>query len=306
MTAKRDYQYHVWYTRQAGKVSGPFPIGLVRRFVLLDRLSLNDEVSPDKEFWQAIRNVPEVIPEEMQGLKTEEDRMRLKLAQIHEDDRGSERELGESKPFLGRRIPEERHSPEMEEIFARREVRNKTERETKTRKNNFFSALFLGVLLTLFFGGVFYAFTLIPDKAIQKVQCDAPAAAGVNWSYCKKEGLVFINKNFDGSILNTTDMHGSNFRGTSFKKGNLSYAILTSSDLSYTNFQQAILVGASLGSTDLSFSRLNGADMSYANLRNANLEGASLEGAKLGNAIWVDGTVCAEGSVGNCIVGANP
>lgn len=300
MTTKRDYQYHVWYTRQAGKVSGPFPIGLIRRFVLLDRLSVNDEVSPDKEFWQAIRNVPEVIPEEMRGLKTEEDRMRLKLAQIHEDDRGSERKLGESKPFLGRRIPEERHSPEMEEILARRKARNQAERETKARKNNLFSTLFLVTLLTLLIGGVFYASTLIPEKEIQKVQCDAPAVPGVNWSYCKKEGLVFINKNFDGSILNTTDMRGSNFRGTSFRKGDLSYVILTSSDLSYTDFQQAVLVGASLRSTDLSYSRLNGADMSYANLRNANLVGASLEGAKLGNAIWVDGTVCAEGSVGSC------
>lgn len=300
MTAKRDYQHHVWYTRQAGKVSGPFPIGLIRRFVLLDRLSLNDEVSPDKEFWRPIKNVPEVIPEEMRGLKTEEDLMRLKLAQIHADDRGHNRGSDKSIPFLGRRIPDERHSPEMEKILARRDARNLAEGKTKTRKNNFSSALFLVIVLVLLVGSGFYVFTRTPEQ-IQKVQCDAPAVPGVNWSYCKKERLVLINKNLDGSKLNSTNMHSANLRGTSFRKSDLSYAILSESDLSYTDFQQAMLVGASLRSANLSYARLNGTDMSYADLRNANLTEVSLVGAKLDNAIWVDGTICAEGSVGACI-----
>ena len=301
MTAKRDYQFHVWYMKREGQVSGPFPIGLIRRFVLLGRLHLNDEVSPDREYWQKIRNVPEVIPDEMQSLKTEEDRMRLVLAQIHEDDRGRERRLGESKPFLGRRIPEERRSPEMQEIVARRQTRDQISNRKRAKKSNFSFILFLAFFLTFIIGGGLYVYNELPDKALQKVQCDAPAVPGVNWSYCKKEGIVLLTKKLDGAILNSTDMHGANFRGSSFRNSDLSYVLLGASDLSYTDFQQAKLVGASLRGADLSFARLKDADLSFANLRSANLGGASFEGAKLGNAIWTDGTVCAEGSVGACI-----
>lgn len=302
MTAKRDFQFHVWYARRAGEVSGPFPIGLIRRFVLLGRLQLNDEVSPDKEYWKKIKNVSEVIPEEMRDLKTEEDRMRLVLAQIHENDRGRDRSLEGEKPYLGRRSPEDRRSPEMQEILTRRQARNQIDNSKKSRKNKLLSILFLATLLVLIIGGGVYVYTQLPEQKIQKVHCDAPATPGVNWSYCKKEGTVLIAKKLDGAILNSTDMHSANLRGSSFRKSDLSYIILSAADLSYTDFQQATLVGASFRGADLSFARLNGADLSFANLRSANLGGASLEGAKLGNAIWVDGSVCAEGSVGSCIM----
>lgn len=302
MTAKRDYQHHVWYTRHAGEVSGPFPIGMVRRFVLLGRLHGSDEVSPDKEYWRRIKDVPEVIPEEMRGVKTDEDRMRLQLAQIHEDDRGLERSLGDSKPYLGRRNPDERLSPEMEEVIARREAREVIEGKKGQGKSVLLPTVFISTLLALLVGGGIYMYTRLPGKEVKKLQCDAPAAPGVNWSYCKKEGVVLTGKNLDGALLNTTEMQGANLRGSSFKNGDLSYVILNTADLSYTDFQKAKLVGAGLRSADLSYARLSGADLSYADLRFANLGGASLEGAKLDNAIWVDGSICAEGSLGNCLI----
>lgn len=51
-----------------------------------------------------------------------------------------------------------------------------------------------------------------------------------------------------------------------------------------------LLVGADLRNTDLT----------DANLFGANLSHARLEGANLSRAVWVDGHVCAEGSVGEC------
>jgi len=45
---------------------------------------------------------------------------------------------------------------------------------------------------------------------------------------------------------------------------------------------------------------LRDADFGQANLQGANLTGVKLNGVKLGQAIWVDGRVCANGSVGEC------
>ena len=298
---KRDYQHHVWYTRHAGEVSGPFPIGMVRRFILLGRLQGSDEVSPDKEYWRRIKDVPEVIPEEMRGVKTDEDRMRLQLAQMHEDDRGLERSPGDSKPYLGRRNPDECLSPEMEEVIARREAREAIEGKKGRGKSVLLPTVFISTLLVLLVGGGLYIYTRLPEREVKKLQCDAPAAPGVNWSHCKKEGVALTGKKLDGAILNSTEMQGANLRGSSFRNADLSYVILSTADLSYTDFQKAKLVGAGLRSADLSYARLSGADLSFADLRFANLGGASMEGAKLDNAIWVDGSICAEGSLGNCV-----
>jgi hypothetical protein len=45
---------------------------------------------------------------------------------------------------------------------------------------------------------------------------------------------------------------------------------------------------------------LRNADLTDANLAGANLAHARLEGANLSRAVWVDGRVCAEGSLGAC------
>jgi uncharacterized protein YjbI with pentapeptide repeats len=50
----------------------------------------------------------------------------------------------------------------------------------------------------------------------------------------------------------------------------------------------------------LNDANLYGADLSYADLSGANLEGANLYGAWLSGAVWTDGRVCAEGSLGAC------
>ena len=45
----------------------------------------------------------------------------------------------------------------------------------------------------------------------------------------------------------------------------------------------------------------SGCDLTNRDLFDANLIGANLSGANLSGVIWVDGTFCAEGSVGQCI-----
>lgn len=308
MRKTKKYTHHIWYTRQGGEVKGPFPIGMVRRFVLLGRLHESDEVSPDKQEWRAVRNVPEVIPEEMQHVDSDEDRMRLMLTQLHEDERGQERRRhsGET-PFLGRRVEDERRSPEMEELIGHREARNRAALEQarhRRQRNQWLSLLVVGGIVGAFVLGAYYSrqyTTSISELVQQDRQCDAAPAPGVNWSNCKLEGLVAEGADLKGARLDNADLHGADLHAALLQRARLAYAILSMADLRYSDLRNASMVGVTLRGADLSSANLGGADLSYANLQFANLAGARLEGAKLDKAIWVDGTMCAPGSVGACL-----
>lgn len=66
-------------------------------------------------------------------------------------------------------------------------------------------------------------------------------------------------------------------------------------DLSVVN-----LTGANLAGADLTGADLSGAILFDANLEGANLTDVLLKGTNLSNAIWMDGSKCAEGSIGEC------
>ncbi len=55
-TAKR------WFIRREGKIAGPFNSLKIRRFIAAQRLQLNDEVSKDKNHWQPLSEVAELLP----------------------------------------------------------------------------------------------------------------------------------------------------------------------------------------------------------------------------------------------------
>lgn len=49
----------LWYVRRNDGASGPFPESWIRRDLLLGRLAPEDEVSPDRMSWIAIRDQPQ-------------------------------------------------------------------------------------------------------------------------------------------------------------------------------------------------------------------------------------------------------
>jgi len=71
-------------------------------------------------------------------------------------------------------------------------------------------------------------------------------------------------------------------------------------DWSYCNKSKANLTGADLFGSNLTGADLSDADFTGASLYEANLTGAYLDDAILNGAIWIDGRVCAEGSIGTC------
>jgi hypothetical protein len=56
-----------WYVRQRGQLRGPFNSGEVRRLLLQEELTLEDEVSRDGIDWQPIGAVAEVLPRQLRG-----------------------------------------------------------------------------------------------------------------------------------------------------------------------------------------------------------------------------------------------
>mgnify|MGYP000717909949 CR=1 FL=1 len=90
--------------------------------------------------------------------------------------------------------------------------------------------------------------------------CTDPVAPNVDWSVC-------------------------NMGGASLRKAKMGGAYLRYVDLTQT---------------DLSSAGLANVNLSGADLYDANLTGADLTGAKLSGATWIDGRICAKGSIGVC------
>lgn len=70
--------------------------------------------------------------------------------------------------------------------------------------------------------------------------------------------------------------------------------------LARRDLSHADLSGADLRGTDLSQANLESANLRGADLSGANLSQSRLDSADLGRAIWIDGSLCADSSMGEC------
>jgi len=61
-----------WYVQKGSRVQGPFSTHEVGRFLLLGRVRNTDRVSRDGELWEPVTQVPELIPEELLNLQSDE------------------------------------------------------------------------------------------------------------------------------------------------------------------------------------------------------------------------------------------
>ena len=61
-----------WYVQKGSRVQGPFSTNEVGRFLLLGRVRNTDRVSRDGELWEPVTQVPELIPEELLNLQSDE------------------------------------------------------------------------------------------------------------------------------------------------------------------------------------------------------------------------------------------
>ncbi len=113
----------IWHARRDGHVRGPFTSDELRRYLLLGRIRLEDELSRDGVEWRPVSALPHVIPEEMRDVRTAADRRRLNWARAQVDERsGGDRRLGAQRlapPVIERRGPDRRRPEDPQLVWFR-------------------------------------------------------------------------------------------------------------------------------------------------------------------------------------------
>ena len=317
----------LWYTRRDKEIRGPFPKKLIGRYILIGRVRESDEVSVDQRNWQRLSAVPELIPEEMKAdLSIPENQEKLRLARLREDERryGDRRQLSDAdlqEAVRRRRSGQERRDSETIDTLRHRLIKTQTNRLISQPKKNYRkSAIALAVSVAMILG-IASLYSPAPQENADH-HCEQAAQPKVYWSNCRFEGLQLDGVDLHGAKLQNTSLIAATIRGSDLSHADMAYSNLLNADLSNTNFASAKLVGAvlrratmsgaNLQNSDLSYAILQDVDLSNADLHNANLEHAMLSGANitntnfsgatLDNAIWLDNSVCAPGSVGRCVL----
>ncbi len=76
-----------WYVQKGSRVQGPYSTNEVGRYLLLGRVRNTDRVSKDGELWEPVTQVPELIPEELLDLDSDQGWQRFVDARSHHDTR---------------------------------------------------------------------------------------------------------------------------------------------------------------------------------------------------------------------------
>lgn len=284
---------NIWYVRRGELVRGPYPRGLIMRYIVLGRIAVDDELSPDGKNWLPLPDLPELIPPVMLG-----DQERLRAARRWENERrpdgsgssddgreGERRQREDEVP-----APALRHEDLALQIAQRRRLRR--------------GAAAVACLLLAVFGAAVVFHPASPPPADS--DCLLPAHPGVNWNHCAMDGRFLAGSDLSGAYMNSMSLNGADLSAARLAGVDLSFSNLSRADLRTADLRGARLVGASLRNADLSGARLERADLSYADLRGAMLFGAELTQVRLDSAIWIDGRLCAPGSAGECRAASAP
>lgn len=270
---------HLWYMQSGGRVRGPFPAGAIGRYILRGELGASDALSLDRKHWRQVRELAQFA----QWLLRREDdaasqpaRLRLLL---NTDYRRSAPQF-ESGAVHASAAPSGRPAPAA--------VRERV-----------WPQLLIGIALLSAVSWLAIRYPTPLDTV--EIRCDAAAAARVNWDGCHKQGAALADAVLDHAILNNAYLQQANLRAARLQSATLIFAQLSGANLSYADLRGASLLGAQMQGADLSSANLQGADLSYADLSGAWLGGADFAGVKLDHAIWWDSSVCAAGSVGECL-----
>lgn len=80
-----------WYVQKGSRVQGPFTTNEIGRFLLLGRVRNTDRVSRDGELWEPVTQVPELIPDELLDLQSDDGWNQFLTVRNAHDERRTER-----------------------------------------------------------------------------------------------------------------------------------------------------------------------------------------------------------------------
>ncbi|NWG87575.1 MAG: pentapeptide repeat-containing protein [Hydrogenophilaceae bacterium] len=290
--------HHRWYVRKHGKVAGPFPHAQIDEYLVLGRLLRSDEISLDRETWVSIQDsgyfpegpsmVQAVEPGEENAWEVERARARHRWL--------DERLYATPEAEAERR----RAEPEPEPLQALRHDHQVT-KEMILAERRQGPKVWLGLLTIVAIaaaaGGIWYGQgegMVLVKSQLGPPDCNA-SGPGVNWTGCVKTAV-----NLQGARLRHSHMDGSKLDEANLRVADLSFSTLTRASLRAANLEGAALRAADFTGADLTGANLGATDLTYATFTGAKVDGVRLEGARLDKAAWVDGRICAEGSVGAC------
>ena len=291
----------MWYLRKNGEVRGPYPAGLISRYVLLGRVSDSDEVSSDGEEWIFISDLPELIPNVMKGDASDPlVQERLQAARRWADERGIDRrgERGKHGASQQNRRGSDRREEEQSPVIEHRYRRTERDQAFFADSQGRWTMLMITGTIAVV-AGIFLLLYKPPPPQLG-ADCSSPAAPKVNWSNCVLDGAHLGGLNLSGATLYSASLTAADLRKVKLEHGDLSYAALSIAKLEDADLRGAVLTGAKLRQAKLNNAHLDNADLSYADLTGADLSGVKMHNTKLGNAIWTDGRRCLPGSVDVC------
>ncbi len=300
MSTKDPPNSSLWYTRRGTVVQGPFPAGLIRRYAILGRVRMSDELSQDLETWSPLECLPELIPDFMRA-GDDDIRMqrRLLAAKRWEDERRQLERRDESEALQDeRRGDNDRRLGDDDGPPPRLPARGVNVPDFPQRHRR---ALIAG-LLAVVIATVVFLYQSRHDEIVDGADCSQSPRPEVNWNNCAMEGRNLNGADLASAHMSSMALSRANLGSARLRDADLSFSNLSVASLRAADLASARLTGASLRAADLSGANLENSDLSYADLRNASLEGARLTGARLDNAMWIDGSECLPGSVGACLV----
>ena len=281
----------LWYIKQKGQTTGPFPSQVVSNNIVLGRLKMHDQASADNRNWLPIEQITELHPEQGIDIQTN-----MTLDERSGFDR-RQTQLGEPAKQARKG---DRRSPEDPDLLRRRRFHTMLMNKFREQKSPIFWPLFaVAVVLTSIAGSAIYAPTLLP---VSQIDCNAPAQMAVNWNNCLKPKQQLAGTTMNNAQMRSARMSRSNFASATLTQADMAYADLSFSNLNNAQLHYANLVGADLSHSNLSGADLNRADLSYANLLDADLTNTKLENVSLDHAVWTNGQICKSPSIGRCLL----
>src|SRR3569623_1729588 len=231
---------NVWYVRRGDEVKGPYPSGLITRYVLLGRVRANDEVSIDGATWGLISDHPDLIPSVMKDPDAAP--QRLEAARRWADERDGERRSadGASETAAGeQRQRSERRAPEIPDIVDYRVSRSTRAAEHAESARQWLGLLGIVAVTVGVVAVILYFYKPPPPE--QLVDCSATPAPSVKWSDCVLPGVHLAGADLTGATLTGAILRGAQRSHAHFVKAVLSYADLTGAELAGVELSDAKL-----------------------------------------------------------------
>lgn len=289
-----------WYIRRGKVVRGPFPEEKIRHYLLRGRIKTSDELSPDQKIWKLATELPQLLPSIL--FEKEKDALLRQQLMGRKHWEKCRAELGNEslhQPIEGATDGDQSMHASL--VSPHSTASGNTKIGHLERKKPVSRVLVGFVAFSLLSAMIAMIYRYQPEPEMAEINCAAAAVPKVNWSNCQMEAALLSDVNLIGATMQNMNLMRADLSGAQLVDVNLSFSNLSAATLTGVDLRQAALVGVSLKGADLGNAVIDGADLSYADLGGAKIAGASFTGVKLDKAKWVDGRICAVGSIGDCL-----